>query len=262
MATRPLVGLAVALAVVLAGCGGGGADPTATATATPEPTTTAAPSPSPTPTATGPSVSPPGVSADGVDRARLLAAHNDSLANRSYALSVRTVRGSAARSVELRREASGTPATLRSETPARTRAEYFDERFYQRIDRGGNVSYETGIYTRPPAFTGASVVGSEMARASYEPRRTVRLNGTRVVVLGADREDLRAGAFGDGTVERFASRALVDAAGTIRRFELVASGRAGGEPFRIEVVVTVRGIDETRVDPPDWLAAAENATAG
>ncbi len=260
MASRPLVGLAVALAVVLAGCGGGGADPTATPT--PEPTATAEPTPTPSATPAAPSVSPPGVSADGVDRARLLAAHNDSLANRSYALSVRTIRGSAAQSVELRREAPGTPATLRFETPARTRAEYFDERFYQRIDRDGNVSYETGIYTQPPAFTGASIVGSEMARASYEPRRTARLNGTPVVVLGADRGDLRAGAFGDGTVERFASRALVDAAGTIRRFELVASGRAGGEPFRIEVVVTVRGIDETRVDPPDWLAAAENATAG
>ncbi|MFB6302843.1 MAG: hypothetical protein ABEH78_08290 [Haloferacaceae archaeon] len=260
---RPSLAVLVALLAVLAGCGAGPSATSPSGTdAQPSPTPTAAPT-TPTPATTLDPTSVPGVRADGVNVTRLTAAHEAALNRTSYTLNVSVRRGDARRRIVV--ATSGpVPTRIRSESPSRTRVEYYEDgRFYRRTVAGGNVSYRMGPFVGNPAFSGASVLRQYMSMARYAPMRTTVHRGEPVVVLAADREDLRSGAFGDATTESFASRALVGADGVVRSFEFVASGTtADGRPFVVRVRLRVTGIGDTVVGAPDWLDEARAATSG
>lgn len=255
----------VALLVVLAGCGTGPSSPTATDA--PGPTATDTPTPTPSPTAgSGPDLDPttiPGVRADGVNATRLTAAHDAALNRTAYTLNLSVRRGDTRQRIVVATEGP-VPALLRREAGSRVREEYFAEgRFYRREVADGNVSYQVGTFVGNPAFTGAAVIREYMSAAQYEPAGTATRGDEPVVVLAADREDLRPNDVipVDGT-ESFGSRVLVDADGVIRAFSFVATGTtAGGSPFVVRVELRVTGIGDTVVGSPDWLDEAREATS-
>lgn len=203
----------------------------------------------------------PGVRADGVDVTRLTAAHDAALNGTAYVLNASVRRGDARQRIVVT-TAGPRPTLIRSESPSRTRVEYYDERFYRRTIRDGTVTYRTGSFVGDPAFSGASMIRQYMSMARYAPSGTTTPDGTPLVVLDAGREDLRRGAFGNATATSFSSRALVDADGVVRSFSFRATGRtADGRPFVVRVDLQVTGIGDTVVGAPDWLREARTAAA-
>lgn len=258
--TRPAAAALVALLVVLAGCGSTAAPSTTTRAPTTDATATATPTPTRT---TGPDVdlaSVPGVSADGVDAKRLTEAHDARLNETSYRLHTTVRRGSTRLSIEVATAAGPVPTYLRSERPNRTREEYFNERYYGRLNASGNVSYTIGRYAGRADFSGASIVREYMALARYEPTGTTTVDGTPAVVLTAGPDDVRDDAFGDVTMTEFGSRVVVDRNGVVRSFRFDATGTtADGRRFVVRVDLQVTRVGETVVRRPDWLDEAREA---
>jgi hypothetical protein len=254
------------LVVVLLTAGCATVLPSAESPSDGEPTATGPPSPTAgepapsTPPASDP-ISVPGVSSDGVDVDRLLEAHNGSLQGRAYTFSLATVRGGARRQVDLQREAGGTPAFLVRNGTDGLREEYFSDRAYQRFVTNGTVSYNTALYTRPPPYTGLSVLRTEMRQATYEPAGVATRDGVEVLVLTANRSDLAPNAFGGANITQFGSRVLVDRNGTVRSFRLRATGSIDGGLFFWQTEMRVTDITTTTVPEPDWVPRLRNETA-
>jgi hypothetical protein len=256
---RPSLAVCVALLVVLAGCAGGAGGPSPSGTAA-SPAATS----SPTPTPTLPPSSVPGVGADGANVTRLTAAHDAALDRTAYTLNVSVEQRGQRQQVTV--ETTGPlPTLVRRESGTRTRTEYFDNsRFYRRTTAGGDTSYQMGPFRGNPAFSGAGLLRQYMSVAQYEVARTATHDGTPVVVLAAEREDLQQNdVIPVDTTESFSSRARVDADGVVRSFTLTARGTAAnGRPFVLRVDLRVTEIGDTVVGAPPWLDEAREATSG
>ncbi|WP_254830755.1 hypothetical protein [Haloglomus salinum] len=251
----------LAALVVLVGLAGCGSLPTA---GTPSPSETITPAPVPTDPGTD---FPPGIDATGLtDRRALLAAHEDSLANRSYTVTART--------------------TVTLANGSRYRRVRFGGRVGPDGARHVTVSYSGAPVVRAP--DGAAVVAIEWwqhgsrrvvrrtyANGSSRTRRAPPVNapprGTdwladdidptavRVVAI-ADRFVLRTEqpfAFPDaGGPPRADARleAVVEPTGRIRQTSMLVPVRVAGENATARRVTRVVAVDDSGVQRPGWAA--------
>ncbi|WP_254274065.1 hypothetical protein [Haloarcula marina] len=215
---------------------------------------------------------PAGVTDAGLQQTdRLVAAHRQALANRSYTFNELYSQRQAAGTDGERLHRSETTrvtgvSTYRHELVRQTmlvngsvrryaQSTYGDgTHWYERQSEDGDVRYTAGTirFTSDQFAYESAFYVEQYADANWTANGWVRRDGERYYRIRGVGGRPPSGV----PAKEYRFDMLVGTDGVVHRFEVAYT--VGSRVVRYEFWYT--GLDETRVDPPDWLPAAEDAT--